>query len=188
MSLITPENVHQRPQRRIALLIRPVRMPPARSTRQSMFSSKNFDRKGSGRTTKTKKKREARPPPMRARRQTIDSLRWGMQLSGIFLDDLPPPQGESMEIEEVGDILDVSDQTPSPCNDITPPHASCAELDLAAERVSALDLLGAVLMRQTTTGVAQRASILTWRWLVYCTLRLARSNPPTLRLSQLITR
>jgi hypothetical protein len=37
-----------------------------------------------------------------------------------------------------------SDQTPSLCDDNTPLHASGAELDLAAERASTLDHLGAI--------------------------------------------
>ena len=43
------------------------------------------------------------------------------------------------------------------------------------------------LVRQTMTGAAPRASILTWRWLAYRTSRLAHSNPSTLRSSPLIT-
>jgi hypothetical protein len=123
-----------------------MRMRPARPLDPpiDVLKSKSVDKKGN-RTTTKKKKRGPRPPPTRARRKTIDPLRWGsMQLSGIFLDDNedpPLPQGENTEVE---DMLDVSDQTPSPCDDNTPPHASGAELDLAAERASALDLLGAI--------------------------------------------
>ena len=69
-----------------------------------------------------------------------------MQVSRLFLDDNedpPSPLGETTEDEQVEYILDVSDQTPSPCDDNTSLYVSSAELDLAAERVSALDLLGA---------------------------------------------
>ena len=127
-----------------------MRMRPARPLDPpiDLLKSKSVDQKGSRTTTTKKKKRGARPPPTRARRKTIDPLRWGsMQLSGIFLDndeDPPPPQRESTEVEEVEHILDISDQTPSPYDDDTHPHASGAELDLAAERASALDLLGTI--------------------------------------------
>ncbi|KAF8260421.1 hypothetical protein EI94DRAFT_904102 [Lactarius quietus] len=153
MSLITPENVHQRPQWRITplgRLIRPMRMRPARPLGPPLdtLRTKNAD-KGS------RKKKRPRDPPTRARRQTIDPLRWGStHLSGIFLDSngTPPlPQrtgpdgsakGESTEVEEVEHILEDSDQTP-PGDDKTPPHDD-AELDLAAEKASALDLLSAM--------------------------------------------
>jgi hypothetical protein len=126
-----------------------MRMRPARPLDLPIdaLRSKNVDKKGSSRTTK-KKKRGSRPPPTRARRQTIDPLHWGsMQLSGIFLDDnedSSPLQGESIEVEEVDHILDVSDQTPLPCDNNTPPLARTSEIDLAVERASALDLLGAI--------------------------------------------
>jgi hypothetical protein len=157
MSLITSDNVHQRPQWRVTplgRLIRPMRMRPARPLDPPLdtLRTKN-DEKG----TRTKKKR-AKAPPTRARRQTIDPLRWGStHLSGIFLDGngnaLPPvrtgpdgdgsAKGESTEVDEVEHILEVSDQTPSG-DDKMHPRASDTELDLAAERASALDLLSAM--------------------------------------------
>src|SRR6266702_1256626 len=160
MSPITPENIHQRPQWRVTplgRLIRPMLMRPARPLGPPLHAlrAKNLDKgKGKGKGSSRAKKRRARAPPTRARRQTIDPLRWGStHLSGIFLDGdghPPPPlrsekdggaNGESTEVEEVEHILDVSDQTP-PGDDRTPPHAGAgAELDLAAETASALDLL-----------------------------------------------
>jgi hypothetical protein len=147
MSLITPENVQQRPQWRITplgRLIRPMRMRPARPLDPPLdpLRPKNPN-KGKGRV----KKRRARSPPTRARRQTIDPLRWGsMHISGIFLDgngnDVGGANGgESTEVEEVENILEVSDQTPPRDDDKIPSHA---ELDLAAETASALDLLSAM--------------------------------------------
>ncbi|KAI9440989.1 hypothetical protein H4582DRAFT_1940792 [Lactarius indigo] len=143
MSLTTPENVHQRPQWRLTplgRLIRPMRMRPARPL-DPPLRSKNLDKgKGKGKA----KKPRARAPPTRARRQTIDPLRWGStHLSGLFLDG--GTNGEATEVEEVEHILDVSDQTPpgdDDDDDKTPPRA--AEVDLAAETASALNLLGAM--------------------------------------------
>ena len=162
MSLITPDNVAQRPQWRITplgRLIRPMRMRPARPLDPPLdpLRTKNVDKVSK---IKTKKKKRARPPPTRARRQTIDPLRWGStHLSGIFLDgnaNAPPPpprgsgldgsaKGESTEVDEVEHILDVSDQTPSGDE-----QTVVAELDLEAERASALDLLGAMFGETST--------------------------------------
>ena len=162
MSLITPDNVAQRPQWRITplgRLIRPTRMRPAHPLDPPLdpLRTKNVE-KGS-KMKKTKKKR-ARPPPTRARRQTIDPLRWGStHLSGIFLDGIanpppPPPRrsgpdgnakGESTEVDEVEHILEVSDQTPSDGE-----QTAVTGLDLEAERASALDLLGAMFGEANT--------------------------------------
>jgi hypothetical protein len=60
-------------------------------------------------------------------------------------------KGESTEVDEVEHILEVSDQTPSG-DDKMPPRASDAELDLAAERASALDLLSAYVWRGERLG------------------------------------
>ena len=164
MSLITPDNVAQHPQWRITplgRLIRPMRMRPARPLDPPLdpLRTKNVEK---GSKMKTKKKKRARPPPTRARRQTIDPLRWGStHLSGIFLDGnanappLPPPRrhsgpegsakGESTEVDEVEHILEVSDQTPSGDE-----QTAVAELYLEAERVSALVLLGAMFGEANT--------------------------------------
>ena len=152
MSLITPENVHQRPQWRVTplgRLIRPMRMRPARPLDPPLESlrAKNVDK---GKRGVKKKERRARSPPARARKQTIDPLRWGStHLSGIFLDGDGNDGGagaanrESTEVEEVENILEGSDQTP-PRDDETPPDVAGVELDLAAETASALDLLSAM--------------------------------------------
>jgi hypothetical protein len=168
MSLITSDNVHQRPQWRVTplgRLIRPMRMRPARPLDPPIdpLRTKNVE-KGS-----RKKKKRPRPPPTRARRQTIDPLRWGStHLSGIFLDgngngNAPltrrsgpdgdgSAKGESTEVDEVENILEVSDQTPTgdDSDDKMPLRASDAELDLAAERASALGLLNAMFGEANT--------------------------------------
>ncbi|KAN0127672.1 hypothetical protein V8E53_014512 [Lactarius tabidus] len=164
MSLITSDNVHQHPQwgiNPLGRLIRPMRMRPARPLDPPIdtLRTKNVER-----GTRTKKKR--------ARRQNIDPLRWGsMHLSGIFLDGngnvLPPvrtgpegdgsAKGESTEVDEVEHILEVSDQTPSG-DEKMDPRASDTELDLAAERASALDLLS-VMFGDTNTDWGGAESI-----------------------------
>ena len=120
MSLITPENVHKRPQwcvTPLGRLIRPMRMRPARPLDPPLDALKTQNIKDKGR-----RKRARVIPPTRARRQTIDPLRWGStHLSGVFLDGarvvLPPTlvasgdggtNGESTEVEadeEVEDLL-----------------------------------------------------------------------------------
>ncbi|KAH9053242.1 hypothetical protein EDB87DRAFT_1569494 [Lactarius vividus] len=155
MSLTTPENIHQRPQWRLTplgRLIRPMRMRPAHPL-DPPLRAKNPDKgkgKGKGKGIRAKKRR-VRPPPTRARRQTIDPLRWGStHLSGLFLDG-GGANGETTEVEEVEHILDVSDQTP-PGDDQTPPRV---EVDLAAETASALDLLGAMFGEVSDWGGAE---------------------------------
>ena len=146
-----------------------MRMRPARPLDPPLDPLRIKNVEKGGKTKKTKKKR-ARPLPTRARRQTIDPLRWGgTHLHGIFLDGnantppLPPPrhsdpdgsaEGESTEVYEVEHILEVSDQTPSGDEQI-----AVAELDLEAEQASALDLLGAMFGEQIPTGVVSRVSI-----------------------------
>lgn len=156
MSFTTSENIHQRPQWRLTplgRLVRPMRMRPARPL-DAPVRAKNPDKaKGKGKGMRAKKRR-VRPPPTRARRQTIDPLRWGStHLSGLFLDG--GANGETTEVEEVEHILDVSDQTPpgdDDDDDKTPPRA---EVDLAAETAGALDLLGAMFGEANDWGGAE---------------------------------
>ena len=139
MSLVTPSNVHQRPQWRVTplgRLIRPMRMRPARplglpldvlKTQNQNIISKDKERR--------KRKRAATAmPPTRARRLTIDPLRWGsVHVSGVFLDgeralvstalatggEASGGNRESTEVdadEEVEKILDVS-QSPADDDD-----------------------------------------------------------------------
>ncbi|KAH9040313.1 hypothetical protein EDB83DRAFT_2524312 [Lactarius deliciosus] len=153
MSLTTPENTHQRPQWRLTplgRLIRPMRMRPARPLDPPLRAKHPDKTKGKG--IRAKKVR-VRPPPTRARRQTIDPLRWGStHLSGLFLDG--GANGETTEVEEVEHILDVSDQTPpgDGDDDQTPPPV---EVDLAAETAGALDLLGAMFGQANDWGGAE---------------------------------
>ena len=154
MSLITPENIHQRSQWHVTplgRLIRPMRMRPARPLGLPIETLRAKKLKGKERISSRSSKKKSREPPTRARRQTIDPLRWGStQINGIFLegngngDDRGGANGgESTEVEEVEDILEVSDRTP-PRDDTTSTNAAVAALDLAAETANALDLLNAM--------------------------------------------
>jgi hypothetical protein len=172
MSLVTPSNVHQRPQwcvTPLGRLIRPMRMRPARpiSLPIDVLKAQNQNPAVKGQGGKEKRKRRrtvASTPPTRARRLTIDPLRWGStHISGVFLEgerELTFPAldvgretsgktGVSSEVdgdEEVEQILDAS-QSPADDNDepSTPSSSSIpvdtTNADLAAEKESALQLL-----------------------------------------------
>ena len=137
MSLVTTSNVHQRPQWRVTplgRLIRPMRMRPARPLGPPLAILKTKTQNLSSKVKEARNRRRAAAavPPTRARRLTIDPLRWGStHLSGVFLDGeralvspaLPAGgeasggSGESTEVdadEEVEQILDV---TQSPTDD-----------------------------------------------------------------------
>ena len=149
MSLVTPSNVHQRPQWRVTplgRLIRPMRMRPARPLGPPLdiLKTQNPQVQSKGKEGRKRRRAAAAAPPTRARRLTIDPLRWGsVHLSGVFLDGeqaLVSPalavgeksrggSGESTEVdadEEVEKILDAS-QSPADDNGVSdvPP---CAEL------------------------------------------------------------
>ena len=175
MSLVTPSNVHQRPQWRttpLGRLIRPMRMRPARPIGPPLdvlkVQSQNLLSKRQGVKNGRKRRRtSASTPPTRARRLTIDPLRWGStHISGVFLEGertlishtLDPSgetsgkTGESTEVEgdeEVETILDASqspvdynrDNVPSAPPGSSSNTADITNPDLAAEKATALRLL-----------------------------------------------
>ena len=147
MSPVTPSNVHQRPQWRVTplgRLIRPMRMRPARPLGPPLdiLKTQNPQVQSKGKEGRKRRRAAAAAPPTRARRLTIDPLRWGsVHLSGVFLGGeramVSPAQamggessgrsGESTEVdadEEVENILDAS-QSPADDNDVSdvPPRA-----------------------------------------------------------------
>jgi hypothetical protein len=172
MSPVTPSNVHQRPQwcvTPLGRLIRPMRMRPARPIGRPLdvlkAQNKNISKSQGGKEGRKRRRTAASTPPTRARRLTIDPLRWGStHISGLFLEGervLMPPAldagGEtsgktrvSSEVEgdeEVEQILDAS-QSPADDNDepSAPPCSSSIPVDttnadLAAEKATALRLL-----------------------------------------------
>jgi hypothetical protein len=173
MSLVTPSNVHQRPQwcvTPLGRLIRPMRMRPVRPIGLPLnvlkAQNKNLSSKSQGGKEGRKRRRTAAStPPTRARRLTIDPLRWGStHISGVFLESeraLMSPaldaggetsgkSRESSEVEgdeEVEEILDAS-QSPVDDNDepSAPPCSSSIPVDttnadLVAEKETALRLL-----------------------------------------------
>ena len=171
MSLVTSENVHRRSQWRVTplgRLIRPMRMRPARPLGPPLdvlrAASHQRDQQSKGR----KRRARAAAPPTRARRQTIDPLRWGStHVDGIFLDGGQAPialaasetrastNGESTEIEadeEVEEILDTA-QSPADDNDesrvasarlSSPAPQGSASTDFAAERTRTLQFLSSM--------------------------------------------
>ena len=166
MSLVTPSNAHQRPQWRVTplgRLIRPMRMRPARPIGPPLdvlkAQNQNLSLKSHGGKEGRKRRRTvASTPPTRARRLTIDPLRWGStHISGVFLEGqrtLVSPaldaDGEtsgktrgSSEVEgdeEVEKILGAS-QSPADDNDEPSIPVDTTNADLAAEKATALRLL-----------------------------------------------
>ena len=172
MSLVTSENVHRRSQWRVTplgRLIRPMRMRPARPLGPPLdvlrSTSHQRNQQDNGR-----KRRARTAPPTRARRQTIDPLRWGStHVNGVFLDGGQTSialavseargggsmNGESTEIEadeEVEEILNTA-QSPADDNDdsrVASAHLSSpvpqgsASTDFAAERTRTLQFLSSM--------------------------------------------
>ncbi|OBZ74192.1 putative endoplasmic reticulum metallopeptidase 1 [Grifola frondosa] len=92
MSLVTPENAASRPGWHVTSLgrlIRPVRMRPTHPLPEPLLSAarekghKGAEKKDKGLT----KRKRVKEPPARARRRTIDPMKWGSQhLKGVFLE------------------------------------------------------------------------------------------------------
>lgn len=92
MSLVTPETARTRGGWRVTEMGRVVRvmrmrperpLEPPRATTSAGSKKREID--GKGRTGKQKKR--VKPPPVRARRRTIDPTRWdSVYLNGIWLD------------------------------------------------------------------------------------------------------
>ena len=171
MSLVTPENVHRRSQWRVTplgRLIRPMRMRPARPLGPPLDVLKAAAHQP-GQQDKGRKRRARAAPPTRARRQTIDPLRWGStHIGDVFLDGGQPSNalvasgarggggastnGESTEIEADEEVEEILDTPQSPEDDNDDSHAISARLsssvppepastELAAEKTRALQLL-----------------------------------------------
>ncbi|KAF7790227.1 hypothetical protein EIP86_001179 [Pleurotus ostreatoroseus] len=89
MSLVTPENVHDRGGWRVTPLgriVRPVRMRPEHPLPEPLASTSKAKETKKGTGKKTKK---VKPPPVRARRRTIDPTKWDSQhLKGVFLENV----------------------------------------------------------------------------------------------------
>ena len=126
MSLVTPENVHLRPQWRVTALgrlVRPVRMRPMHPLDPPIDLSKSAEkRKGKGQKDKeavkgkeekpTKKRK--REPPTRARRRTIDPLQWGSQhIVGVFLEGGGAALGSTSRADVGKETVDNGDEDSS---------------------------------------------------------------------------
>jgi len=174
MSLVTPSNVYQRPQwcvTPLGRLIRPMQMRPARPIGLPLDVLKaqnhNLSFKSQGAKEGRKKRRQslASAPPTRARRLTIDPLRWGStHISGVFLEgeraltspaldvggEISGKTGVPSEVEgdeEVEKILDASQSPADDSDELSAPPCSSSipvdktNADLAAEKTTALRLL-----------------------------------------------
>ncbi|KAI0053226.1 hypothetical protein FA95DRAFT_1552735 [Auriscalpium vulgare] len=93
MSLVTKENAHLRPQWHVTALgrlIRPVRIRPDRPLDPPLETavSKAKTKLGKdGKPMKVRERKRKREPPVRARRRTIDPLKWGStHVQGVFLE------------------------------------------------------------------------------------------------------
>lgn len=174
MSLVTPENVHRRSQWRVTplgRLIRPMRMRPARPLGPPLdvLKAETHQR---GQQGKGRKRRARTAPPTRARRQTIDPLRWGStHIGGVFLDGVqtstsslasrahggggPCTNRESTEIEADEEVEEILDTAQSSADDNDNLRAASARpspsvplesesTDFAAEKARTLQLLNSM--------------------------------------------
>ena len=112
MTLVTPENVEQRAGWHVTPLgrmIRPVRMRPSHPLPDTIDKAKAESTKNN---PKKAKRPRVKPPPIRARRRTIDPMRWGSQhLKGVFLESggisIPKAQAvEPVESQETSESED----------------------------------------------------------------------------------
>lgn len=91
MSLVTPENVAERGGWKVTplgRLIRPIRMRPEHPLPEPIIATSSTTKTKAGKDDKPKKKKRAKEPTTRARRQTIDPTKFGSQhLKGVFLEN-----------------------------------------------------------------------------------------------------
>lgn len=91
MSLVTPENVAERGGWKVTplgRLIRPIRMRPEHPLPEPIVVASSTTKVKAGKDDKPKKKKRAKEPTTRARRQTIDPMKFGSQhLKGVFLEN-----------------------------------------------------------------------------------------------------
>lgn len=115
MTLVTPENVEQRTGWHVTPLgrmIRPVRMRPSHPLPDTIDKAKA---ESTNNNPKKAKRQRVKPPPIRARRRTIDPMRWGSQhLKGVFLESggifIPKAQpDEPLEFQETNESEDDAD-------------------------------------------------------------------------------
>ena len=168
MSLVAPSNVHQRPQWSVTplgRLIRPMRMRPARPIGPPLdvlkAQNRNISSKKSQGDKEGRKRRRtaASKPPARARRMTIDPLRWGStHISGVFLEgeralitpaldtgrETSSKTGAASEVEGDEEVEKILEASQSPVDDNDEPSVpvdTTNAADLAAEKATALRLL-----------------------------------------------
>lgn len=108
MSLVTPENVASRGGWKVTplgRLVKPVRMRPEHSLPEQVLPTPTAKPKGKlTKGAEPKKKKRTKEPPTRARRRTIDPLKYGsQQLKGAFLENAVVSSVDLKRLELVGD-------------------------------------------------------------------------------------
>ncbi|KZP19770.1 hypothetical protein FIBSPDRAFT_920055 [Athelia psychrophila] len=136
MSLITSANVAEHPGWKVTTMgrmVRPVRMRPAhplppvaesalRRNVKKGKKEKTWDNVGKEKEVEgedKQKKKRRKDPDVRARRRTIDPLRWdSVQLKGMFLDVITAPREGVEEVKDVvQDLVEDSDSSASESED-----------------------------------------------------------------------
>jgi hypothetical protein len=107
MTFVTPENVAGRGGWKVTplgRLIRPIRMRPEHPLPEQILPTTKSKSKGKQvKGGETKKKRRIREPPTRARRRTIDPLKYGsQQLKGVFLENVAVAPVASKRVDILG--------------------------------------------------------------------------------------
>ena len=127
MSLVTAENVSQRPGWTISPLGRithPLKIQPVRPLTHPQESKSNY----SSADKRSGKKKKIKKADIRAKNMVIDMTKWGStHLKGNFLDSFSVPitTGRSVDHEEVKDRSDLT--TTDDDEETTTPHAISSE-------------------------------------------------------------
>ncbi|OCH96274.1 hypothetical protein OBBRIDRAFT_809203 [Obba rivulosa] len=116
MSPVTPENAASRPGWHVTPLgriVRPIRIRPEHPLPPPLTTSQPAAKAKGKKADETKRKRKrAKDPPTRARRRTIDPLKWGStHLKGAFLEAVVVDRQNAPVMLETQDGYDESDES-----------------------------------------------------------------------------
>ncbi|EIN10513.1 hypothetical protein PUNSTDRAFT_84630, partial [Punctularia strigosozonata HHB-11173 SS5] len=144
MDPVTPENVKARPGWRVTVsgrLVRPIRIRSARPLPEPLSAKIATAKSGSSKGKEVKKKKRIKPPPVRARRRTIDPTRWGSEhLKGAFLGEettLPSPPASTSSEDIVIGSAEEDDEGAETEPDEEEPQQTVAVANEKAEKPSA---------------------------------------------------
>ncbi|EMD39117.1 hypothetical protein CERSUDRAFT_112807 [Gelatoporia subvermispora B] len=135
MSLVTPENAVSRPGWHVTPLgrvVRPVRMRPEHPLPPLVIANQPAVKSKGKKADEAKaKKKRAKEPPTRARRRTIDPLKYGStQLKGAFLESVVVDRQNIPAISLQQDLQDETDESEEEIED-TDGEESVAEARFA---------------------------------------------------------